>query len=358
MLCKKAVRLLCLTALLSLIPMFVVNANAQVSRADMHEAALVVGNFGASPTDGVLRYNWRGVLIDNMVPIGTEGLIVSCCMTFGPDENLYVSNPAAGEVLRFNGVTGAFIDKFIPPGTGGLAIPLLLLFHHGYLYVGDTGAGAIRRYDAKTGAYVDNLIPDNSQGMGTFGDLQHFAFGPDHTLYVAAQISERVLKFDSDTGAFIGDFIPKSEGFSPSGLIFGPDRLMYVGSYESGEVRQYNVRTESYRVLVPARTAAPAGPVGITFGPDGKLYIAEAGPLGNGYASSAILRYDTKRQLLETLVPSGGDVLSGPRAITWKVKTTVCHHPPGNHEKSRTLRIGYLSATDHLRHGDTLGSCP
>ena len=146
----------------------VVEAAPQATPAEMRETALLVGNvvpFG--PTDGVLRYDGRGRLIDNMVPIGVAGIAIPCCMTFGPDENLYVSSPLESRVQRFNGVTGTFIDTFVPAGSGGLVIPLILLFHEGYLYVGDTGAGAIRRYDAKTGAYVDNFIPDNSQGMGS-----------------------------------------------------------------------------------------------------------------------------------------------------------------------------------------------
>jgi DNA-binding beta-propeller fold protein YncE len=342
-----------LTALLLLIPVFVVEAEAQAKPSEMHEAGLLVGNalpFGA--TDGILRYDGRGAFIDNMIPVGVAGVAVPCCMTFGPDENLYVSSPLDSKVLRFNGVTGDFIDTFIPAGSGGLVVPLILLFHGGYLYVGDTGAGAIRRYDAKTGAYVDNFIPDNSQGMGTFGDLQHFAFGPDKNLYVAAELSKRVLRYDGQTGAFIDSFVPSNEGFSPSGLTFGSDGLMYVGSYAAGEVRRYDVRTKSYELFIPAGgTLPPFGPVGLVFGPDGNFYVASVG-------SSEILRYDGGTgRFLGALVPTGRGGITGPRAITWKAKTTVCHRPGGNPAKGRTLTIGYLSARDHLRHGDTLGPC-
>jgi DNA-binding beta-propeller fold protein YncE len=273
-------------------------------------------------------------------------------MTFGPDENLYVSSPADSKVLRFNGVTGAFMDAFIPAGSGGLVAPLILLFHEGHLYVGDTGAGAIRRYDAKTGAHVDNFIPDNSQGMGTFGDLQHFAFGPDKNLYVAAEISQRILRYDGQTGEFIEDFVPSREGFSPSGLIFGPDELMYVGSFAAGEVRRYDVRTGSFeRFIPPGTTLPPLGPVGLAFGPDSRFYVASVG-------SSSILRYNGKTgHFLGAFVPTGLGGLTSPRVITWKAKTRVCHKSSENSENHTTLTIGYLSARDHLRHGDTLGRC-
>jgi len=366
--------------------------------AEMREAGLLVGNttpFG--PTDGILRYDGLGAFIDKMIPVpdSISGLQIPCCLTFGPDENLYVSSPLSSSgVLRFNGVTGAFMDTFIPGGSGGLGLPLILLFHEGYLYVGDTGAGAIRRYDAKTGAYVDNFIPDNSEGMGTPFDLQHFAFGPDQDrpfpggagavrprrdhgatgdhlegqdqglpsagrehsegpykdLYVAAEISKRVLRYDGQTGAFIEDLVPSDAGFSPSGLTFGPDELLYVGSAASGEVRRYDVRTGTYEVFIPAGGRLST-PVGIAFGPDGNFYAAAVG-------TSEILRYDGRTgRFLGALVPSGRGGITAPRVITWKAKTKVCHQPGGNTAKGRTLTIGYLSALDHLRHGDTLGSC-
>ena len=39
-------------------------------------------------------------------------------------------------------------------------------------------------------------------------------------------------------------------------------------------------------------------------------------------------------------------------------KVTICHIPPGNPAKARTLSIGADSVADHLDHGDTLGPCP
>jgi WD40 repeat protein len=351
MLSRKVILFFFATLLLTT-QVLVVEADPQATPAEMREAALLVGNvvpFG--PTDGVLRYDGRGTFIDNMVPIGVAGVTIPCCMTFGPDENLYVSSPLESRVQRFNGVTGTFIDTFVPAGSGGLVIPLILLFHEGYLYVGDTGAGAIRRYDAKTGAYVDNFIPDNSQGMGTFGDLQHFAFGPDKDLYVASQLSNRVLHYEGRTGAFVGEFVSSNAGLNgPSGLIFGPDELLYVGNFGSGEVRRYDVRTGTFEVFIPAGgTLKPFGPVGLVFGPDGNFYVAST--------SSEVLRYDKTGQFLEAFVASGVGGITGPRVITWKAKTTVCHQPPGNPAHSRTLTIGYLSTRDHLRHGDTLGPC-
>jgi sugar lactone lactonase YvrE len=333
------------TIFLRALLMFVVStlAGAQVKPSDLKDAALVVGNLGFGPTDGVLRYDGKGNFIDNMAPVGVSGNILPCCIAFGPDENLYVSTVLGGTVLRFNGVTGEFIDTFIPAGSGGLQLPLVLLFRGGYLYVGDTGAGAIRRYNASTGAYVDNFVPDNSQGLGIFGDVQHFAFGPDHNLYIAAEFSGRVLRYNGTTGAFIDEFVPASAGFLPSGLTFGPGGMMYVGSYALSEVRRYDITTGDYELFVPSGERLQS-PVGITFGPDGDLYATNVG-------TQEILRYDGGTGRFKgAFVASGAGGLSGPRTLTWKLKITVCH-------QSKTLAIGYLSAADHLQHGDTVGPC-
>lgn len=328
-------------------------ARAQASTAEMRDAGLIVGNLFFTPNDGVLRYNGLGTFIDKMVPSPdpVSGLVASCCLTFGPDENLYVSNPPGGTILRFNGLTGEFIDTFIPQGRGGLFFPLILLFHEGYLYVGDTGTGAIRRYDAHTGVYIDNFIPDNSQGMGEiFADQQHFVFGSDGNLYVAAEQSGRVLKYDGKTGTFLEEFVPASAGFHPSGLTVGPDGLLYAGNPASGEVRRYDLKTGDYEVFIPEGTTLSI-PVGISFGPDGNFYATSVG-------HAAILKYDGKTgAYLGPLVPTGRGGLTGPRTLAWKAKTTICHSPGGNPTKSKTLTIGYFSGLDHLVHGDTLGAC-
>src|SRR6266702_2254923 len=129
---------------------------ASLTVAVTSEAALLVGNLtNPAPRagNGILRYNaGDGAFIDAIAPEGsgptTNPLVGPCCMAFGPDENLYVSNlfgPAIADraVFRYNGVTGEFMDVFIPGASGGLVRPLALVFGpDGKLYVGDVGAVA------------------------------------------------------------------------------------------------------------------------------------------------------------------------------------------------------------------------
>jgi streptogramin lyase len=334
------------------------SAAGSASRAVAADGILLVGNFLPGGTaNGVLRYDSAGTFLDTMVPGGSGGLVSTCCMAFGPDENLYVSDAPRGVVLRFHGLTGEFIDEFIPQGSGGLAFPLALLFHtDGYLYVGDLATGSIRRYDARSGAPVDEFVSGANEGMGQFRDPQVFQFGPDGDLYVAAQRTDRVLQYRGTTGDFVREFVAASaDAIGPAGLVFGRDGLMYVGFVGSDAVRRYDVFRDPadalVDVFVPPGSGGLSGPVGLAFGFDRNLFVASV-------RTGEVLRYDGKTgDFQDVFVPAGRGGLAAPRLLTFKAKTKVCHKPSRVPAKARTLSVAYRSAFDHLAHGDTLGAC-
>ena len=91
------------------------------------------------------------------VSLGSGGLVNPVDPIIGPDGNLYVSSKTDGNVLRFDGRTGAFLEVFVTSGP------------------------ASRCYAGR-----------------------HYTFGPDGDLYVVDDISGNVLRYDGTTGAFLG----------------------------------------------------------------------------------------------------------------------------------------------------------
>ena len=85
--------------------------------------------------------------------------------------DLLVVSSGTNQVLRYDGQTGAFIDAFVPAGSGGLVFPEGLVFGpDGNLYVNSSGSSQVLRYNGQTGAFIDVFVPSG---------VINFVFGPD-----------------------------------------------------------------------------------------------------------------------------------------------------------------------------------
>jgi DNA-binding beta-propeller fold protein YncE len=131
---------------------------------------------------------------------------------------LYTSSTSTGSVLSYNLQTGAFDGAFVPSGIGGLQAGWDVIVppppDNEYVYVGDIGAHDVKRYDRITGAPA----PAPGQAGATFaagGGLSTpwgTQFGLDGNLYVASYDTHSVLRYDRNSGAFLGVFIPPGSG--------------------------------------------------------------------------------------------------------------------------------------------------
>ena len=103
-------------------------------------------------------------------------------------------------------------------------------------------------------------------------------------LLVASRFTDEVLAYDATTGSFRGVFADTGGLDNPIGITFGPDGHLYVASSDSGRIVRYHGQTGAW-----IDTFADDGPLSgarhLNFGPDGHLYLA-AGPFGQ------IVRYD------------------------------------------------------------------
>jgi WD40 repeat protein len=240
-------------------------------------AELLLGDWGnkaGGVNDVILKIDSSGVLSGNFAAGG--GLDAPTAMAYGPDSNLYVTSAGSDSVIRFDGSSGAFqavVTSF------GLDFPTGLAFGPDHkLYVSNPlgfFANSVLRYDSVTGAFID-VFASNVADPGPL------TFGQDGNLYVISGASNSILRLNGSTGASMGTFA--SGGlFGPKGLAFGPDGNLYVVSSGNNVIRRFD--SASGASLGVFSSVGLDGPAGLTFGPDSNLYVASSN-------NHVILRYD------------------------------------------------------------------
>src|SRR5947209_3861658 len=111
--------------------------------------------------------------LDHFVQDASGGLTRPRASTFGPDGNgdgapdLYVPSADTDQVLRYDGVTGAFLDVFVPAGSGGLDSPGDLEFtSNNLLYVTSNLGRQLLRYDSTNGNFLDVVASGLANPLG------------------------------------------------------------------------------------------------------------------------------------------------------------------------------------------------
>ncbi|MFT7678886.1 MAG: hypothetical protein ACI8QC_002884 [Planctomycetota bacterium] len=173
---------------------------------------------------------------------------------------------------------------------------------------------AVARHDATTGAYVGGLSP--SPLDGTLGST----IGPDGMLYLCSEGTDQVLRFDPTTGAYVDVFIgddpattlDESGGLdTPSGIVFGPDGMAYVGDFEGDRILRYDGQGGAFMdVFVLSGDGSLNGPdAGFCFGPGGDLFVPS-------YWNKRIKRFDgSTGAFIENFLGPIGSPLLNPRMV-------------------------------------------
>jgi sugar lactone lactonase YvrE len=233
--------------------------------------------------------------IDRFVPDGSGGLSRARGATFGPDGNgdgamdLYVGSVDTNQVLRYDGLTGAFIDVFVTAGSGGLDGPFHLKFFgpNNDLFVTGRPNNGLLRFNGATGAFIEQVIGGAAHPSG-------LTVGDDGYLYVSNLVGDNVLRYD---GAQLREFIAIRAGGlnEPSNTIFGPDanhdgiKDAYVGSLSTGQILRYDGVTGTFiDVFVQGQFAL--GPIWLQFGSDGYLYATDR---TSPQLETSIVRFDS-----------------------------------------------------------------
>jgi hypothetical protein len=264
-------------------------------------------------TGAVLKYNaFTGAPISTFA--SSSQLTDAVTLAYGPDGNLYVTGEGSDNVVAFSGATGAYLNTFVPDGTGGLASAHGLAFGvDGDLYVSSQAPNNedVKQFDGNTGAYLGEFVPAGSGGVSPPLGI---AFGPDGNFYVASRDTNQVLRYNGLTGAFMGAFASGGGLTQPVAFTWGPDGNLYVISFQAnGQVLRYNGQTGTF-MDVFAQGGGLSYPNGAAFGPDGNLYVAGQ--------QSGIQRYDGQTgAFLNTFVPLGSSGLTNPADLIFHVLT-------------------------------------
>ncbi|MDC0936099.1 hypothetical protein OAS39_07415 [Pirellulales bacterium] len=298
-----------------------------------------------------------GQFMDEFVADGAGGLYQAIDLEFGPDGDLYVLSRGTSQVLKYDGVTGAFKASVL---SVGLPEKLsLTLDEAGNLYVGgsnllaaDTGRIVRAQFPdyASTAQQfvVSNAVEVWASTVSTNGELfmatrdatvlkydaasmqpqetfefpqlppwtldspHGVTFGPDGMLYVANNRGDSVIRYDGSTGELVDEFVsPGSGGLdSPFGMVFGPDGNLYVASLQNDQVLRYDGLNGEF-IDVFAEGGTLNTPTFLIFNPEHDLLVSSA-------LSDEVLRYDGGTGLLEgSLVSSGSGGLDAPTGLSF-----------------------------------------
>ncbi len=264
-------------------------------------------------TEGDHSAHYRGALVSG-APSGHFNPL-----TFGPDGNIYTAvGTGAGynTVQRFDGSSGAFLDTFIKNDNADHPINGVrdIIFRENYVYVASAYTHEVLRYDAITGAFVDVFV---LAGAGGIAHPDGMFFGPDSNndgvaeLYVTGWTSHNIVRYDGATGQPLGTFVtPGSGGLSYPFAMAQRGTELFVTSAGTNRILKYNVNTGAY-LGVAASGNGLDYPRGITFGSDNLMYVSS----GN---NDRIMRFAATGAFVDDYVPAGAGGMDNPRALRFR----------------------------------------
>ena len=200
---------------------------------------------GLGDGDAILRYDGQtGAFIDTFTTPAAGGLGRVRDIEFGPDGDLYVASAANDRVLQFDGANGDYVGVAgMRPNLDG---PVGLTFSpSGELYVGV--AITNRVFVFAGGVFQRRFYAGDAHGNAT-----GLAFNDAGELLVAQSVTNEILAFDGEQGLF--DHVFADEGLNiPIYMERAPNGDLIVGSFGDDSVLRYDSETGGFLgTLVPS----------------------------------------------------------------------------------------------------------
>jgi len=259
---------------------------------DTFDATTLDGSYGMviGPDGMAYASGWGSGSVHKFDPatgadlgVFVNGLSSALGIAFGPDGNLYVADKTDDKILQYDGSTGALLSTFVDT-SGEVNGPSSIVFGpNGALYVGGYDSDDVWKYDGATGTLIGPgaLV---TAGSGYLNSVNGLTFGPDGNLYVSSSGDNEVYRFDPTTGALVAGpsddaFVRAADNGSLSwatGLSFGPDGNLYVGSYSTDEVLRFDGTTGAYiDVYADTSTGPLDGTEGLAFAPGHQVTVVD-----------------------------------------------------------------------------------
>jgi hypothetical protein len=133
---------------------------------------------------------------------------------------------------------------------------------------------AVLQYDAETGELVGPFA------TSLIGNYMGLAWGPNGNLYLSLMTSTgrwKISEHDGQTGEFINNVVTYSAGDYnlAKGITFGPDGDLYVGNWWLGNVSRYDGTTFEVKASTPPGEIGT--PNGMRFNASGELLVISGG---------------------------------------------------------------------------------
>ena len=316
-------------------------------------------------TDQILRFDKsNGKLLDVFADRKTGNIKSPRGITFGPNGDLFVANGEDHSILRFtqnNTTPQIFVEpnqslinssltdenNFIPRG---LVDPEGIVFHPScYSDLSSNSKNNVFEEKQKSNDLCYFLVSSsknhlifryvyNENTESTFKDVfvdddkiknpQSLVFGPDKNLYVSSFDTDEILRFDGTTGEFIDVFASRSGLDGPVGILFDENTSsFFVTSNNNNKIFQYHSKDGSFlNIFANEGNEIILRPESIVKGPDNLLSVSSS-------ETNQILQYDLDDgSFIGKFVSDKSGGLYGPKDLAFDNNGNICVNSLVSHD--------------------------